>query len=85
MLYQRSMALVRQAQRWKIATSIEDKSSRPHKFNSTLISAIFEMKEKTIDFVNKYNFKKRLKFLNYKTPEQYLKDNKNIILQHIVS
>jgi len=32
---------------------------------------IFEMKEKVLGFVNKYNFEKRLKSLNYKTPEQF--------------
>ena len=43
-------------------------------FKKYLFSSIFEMKEKTINFVNKYTFEKRLKSLNYKTPEQYLKD-----------
>jgi flagellar capping protein FliD len=32
------------------------------------------MKEKVINFVNKYNFEKRLKSLNHKTPEQFLKE-----------
>jgi transposase InsO family protein len=45
---------------------------------------IFELKEKLIEFVNDYNMNKRLKSLNYKTPAQYLKDNKDIILQRIV-
>lgn len=49
-----------------------------------LFQSIFEMKEKTIDFVNKYNQEKRLKSLNYKTPAQFLKEQKEIILQRIV-
>ncbi len=49
-----------------------------------LFSTIFEMKGKTIDFVNKYNQEKRVKSLNYKTPVQYLKEQKNITLQRIV-
>jgi hypothetical protein len=34
-------------------------------------NSIFEMKEKVINFVNKYNFEKRLKSLNRKTFEQF--------------
>lgn len=51
-----------------------------------LFSNIFEMKEKVIDFVNKYNFEKRLKSLNYKTPTQFLKEKKEInnVIQRIV-
>lgn len=43
-----------------------------------LFSSIFEMDGKLIDFVNQYNFEKRLKSLNYKTPAQYLKETKSI-------
>ena len=44
------------------------------------------MKEKVLGFVNKYNFEKRLKSLNYKTPEQFLKEKKEInnVIQRIV-
>ena len=49
-----------------------------------LFSGIFEMNGKLIDFVNRYNFEKRLKSLNYKTPAQYLKETKNISVQRIV-
>ena len=51
-----------------------------------LFSSIFEMEEKTIDFVNEYNFEKRLKSLNYKTPEQFLKEKKEInnVIQRII-
>lgn len=47
-------------------------------------SSIFEMHEKLIEFVNRYNFEKRLKSLNYQTPMQYLSVKKNITLQRIV-
>jgi len=50
-----------------------------------LFSSIFEMNGKLIDFVNRYNFEKRLKSINYKTPAQYIKEAKNISLQRIVS
>lgn len=49
-----------------------------------LFSSIFEMNGKLLEFVNKYNFEKRLKSLNYKTPAQYLKEAKNISIQRIV-
>lgn len=49
-----------------------------------LFSSIFKMNGKLIEFVNRYNFEKRLKSLNYKTPAQYLKEAKNISIQRIV-
>jgi transposase InsO family protein len=49
-----------------------------------LFSGIFEMNGKLIEFVNRYNFEKRLKSLNYQTPAQYLEKAKNISLQRIV-
>ena len=49
-----------------------------------LFSSIFEMNGKLIEFINRYNMEKRLKSLNYKTPAQYLRETKNIILQRIV-
>ena len=42
------------------------------------------MNGKLIEFINRYNFEKRLKSLNYKTPAQYLKEQKGITLQRIV-
>jgi hypothetical protein len=36
------------------------------------------------EFVNNYNMNTRLKSLNYKTPSQYLKEEKDIIIQRIV-
>ena len=47
--------------------------------------SIFDMNIKLIEFINDYNMNKRLKTLNYKTPVQYLKETKNIIMQRIVS
>jgi transposase InsO family protein len=63
------------------------------RFNQTLkekvltkyrFSSIIEMNGRLIDFINEYNMTKRLKKLNYKTPAQYLKEEKNIIIQRIV-
>ena len=50
-----------------------------------LFSSIFQMNGKLIEFVNRYNFEKRLKSLHYETPAQYIKGTKNISLQRIVS
>lgn len=50
-----------------------------------LFSCIFEMNGELVDFINKDNFGKRLKFLNYLTPAQYLKKEKNLSRQCIVS
>jgi len=47
--------------------------------------SIFELNGKLLEFVDDYNQNKRLKSLNYKTPAQYLKEQKNITLQRIVS
>lgn len=63
------------------------------RFNRTLMGkvldrqmfcSIFEMEGKLIEFVNKYNLKKRLKSINYKSPAVYLKENHNFNLQPIV-
>lgn len=48
-------------------------------------SSIFDLNGKLLEFVDDYNQNKRLKRLNYKTPAQYLKETKDIILQRIVS
>jgi len=47
--------------------------------------SIFDLNGKLLEFVDDYNQNKRLRSLNYKTPAQYLKEIKNIILQRIVS
>lgn len=49
-----------------------------------IFSSIFEMRKKLTEFINDYNFKKRLRCLNYKTPAEYLKDKQGIIPQRIV-
>jgi len=46
-------------------------------------STIFELKEKLIDFINEYNHKTRLKSLNYKTPQEFLKENKGLEVKYI--
>ena len=47
-------------------------------------SRIIGMNGKLIEFINEYNMTKRLKKLNYKTPAEYLKEEKDIIIQRIV-
>lgn len=63
------------------------------RFNRTLkekvltkyrFSSIIEMNGRLIEFIDEYNMTKRLKSLNYKTPAQYLKEEKGITLQRIV-
>jgi len=63
------------------------------RFNQTLkekvltkycFRSIIEMNGKLIEFINEYNMTKRIKKLNYKTPAQYLKEEKGITLQRIV-
>jgi hypothetical protein len=49
-----------------------------------LFQNILEMNGRLIEFVNNYNMNTRLKSLNYKTPSQYLKEEKDIIIQRIV-
>ena len=46
---------------------------------------IFETMDKLIEFVDDYNHNTRLRKLGYKTPAQYLKEEKEITLQRIVS
>jgi transposase InsO family protein len=45
---------------------------------------ILEMEQKTVEFINQYNLEKRLKSLNYKTPNDFLKEKKNVSVQRIV-
>jgi hypothetical protein len=40
---------------------------------------------KLLEFVDDYNHNTRLRSLGYKTPAQYLKEEKGIIIQRIVS
>jgi len=63
------------------------------RFNRTLkekvltkyrFSSIIEMNGRLIEFINEYNMTKRLKKLNYRTPAQYLKEEKDITTQRIV-
>ena len=49
------------------------------------MQTIFEMMDKLIEFVDDYNHNTRLRKLGYKTPAQYLKEEKEITLQCIVS
>ena len=62
-----------------------NRTLRERVLDKRMFSSIFEKEGKLIEFVNKYNFKKRLKSLNYKSPALYLKENNNMNLQPIVS
>jgi len=53
-------------------------------FRRYLFAGVDDLKEKLIDYCNRYNFEVRLKQLNYKTPEQYLKERFNCSIQRIV-
>ncbi|MFH1449876.1 MAG: hypothetical protein ABIG09_05685, partial [bacterium] len=55
-----------------------------YKRTQFLVSLIYSQYSKLLGFVDDYNQNKKLKNLNYKTPVQYLKEEKNIILQRIV-
>jgi len=59
--------------------TLREKVLTKYRFNS-----IIEMNGRLIEFINEYNMTKRLKKLNYKTPAQYLKEEKGIIIQCIV-
>ena len=50
-----------------------------------LFSSIFEMEQKTLEYIDRYNHEIRLKALDYKTPKDYLFEKKNVIIQPIVS
>ena len=50
-----------------------------------MFQSIFEMMDKLMEFVDDYNHNTRLRSLKYKTPAQYLKEEKEIIIQRIVS
>lgn len=43
-------------------------------------NSIIHMKRETLEFINRYNYTKRLRSLNYKTPAQFLLDNYNYII-----
>ncbi len=58
--------------------TIKDKALKRYLFET-----IFEMNVHLIEFINNYNTNARLKRLNFKTPAQYLKENKNIDLKLI--
>lgn len=45
----------------------------------------YDLRDKLICYLNKYNFEVKLKQLNYKTPADYLKQTKNISIQRIVT
>lgn len=49
-----------------------------------LFYSIFHLKQKLVEFINDYNFNRKLKVLNYNSPIQFLKNNYKIMGQRIV-
>ena len=62
-----------------------NKKIRKKVLTKYMFQSIFEMMDKLIEFVDDYNHNTRLRKLGYKTPAQYLKEEKEIIIQRIVS
>ena len=62
-----------------------NKKIRREVLTKYLFQSIFEMMGKLVEFVDGYNHNKRLRSLGYRTPAQYLKEEKKITLQRIVS
>ncbi len=58
---------------------IKDNVFRKHQFQS-----IFDLEQRTLEFVDRYNHQIRLKSLDYKTPQKFLEDRKGVIIQRIV-
>ena len=52
--------------------------------NKFLFASIFEMEQKTLEYIDRYNHQIRLKGLDYKTPSDFMKAEKDIIIQRIV-
>jgi len=62
-----------------------NKKIRKKVLTKYLFQSIFEMVDKLLAFVDDYNHNTRLRRLGYKTPAQYLKEEKQITIQRIVS
>ena len=48
-----------------------------------LFQTIFALEDKVLDYIDDYNHNIKLKSINYKTPEQYLKEHKNLTVPYI--
>ena len=53
-------------------------------FRRYLFAGIDDLREKLVDYLNRYNFEVKLKQLDYKTPADYLKIKHNYSVQRIV-
>jgi len=62
-----------------------NKKIRKKVLTKYMFQSIFEMMDKLMEFVDDYNHNTRLRKLGYKTPAQYLKEEKEFIIQRIVS
>lgn len=49
-----------------------------------VFSDIDDLKEELVEYINNYNFKKRLRGLSYKTPNDFLRESYNYSVQRIV-
>lgn len=50
-----------------------------------LFADIFEMEGKTLEYIDRYNHNIRLKGIGYKTPADFLKSEKGVVIQRIVA
>ncbi|MBU0619984.1 IS3 family transposase, partial [Patescibacteria group bacterium] len=48
-----------------------------------LFQTVFDLENKVLDYIDNYNHNIRLKSINYKTPNQYLKEHKNLTAPYI--
>lgn len=52
-------------------------------FKKNLFQTIFDLEGKVLDYIDNYNHNIRLKSINYKTPNQYLEEHKNLAAPYI--
>ena len=55
-----------------------NKKIKNNVFKKYLFSTIFDLKDKILVYIDNYNHNIKLKSINYKTPNQYLKEHKNL-------
>jgi hypothetical protein len=53
-------------------------------FKRYMFEDVDDLKRRLVEYINDYNFKVRLKQLNYKTPNNHLKEKYNMFIQRIV-
>ncbi|MBU1778370.1 integrase core domain-containing protein, partial [Patescibacteria group bacterium] len=52
-------------------------------FKKNLFQTVFDLEGKVLDYIDNYNHNIRLKSINYKTPNQYLEEHKNLAAPYI--